>query len=427
MQHYRSALQRIIGVMWRWMNGRAVEEVANTMNTIGKVGMGSRSMRRVGLGAIVLSAFVLVVAPTVALAASGWAVQPIPTPTGATQVTLNDVSCIAPTTCVGVGDYNTVSSSSLTLSERWTGTRWVVQHTPNPTGMAGAILNSVSCTSAMACTAVGYHVISSGHTLTLAEAWNGTKWTIQPTPNPTGTTNSVLTGVSCTSTSDCTAVGRYYRSSIVSLAEKWNGTIWVIQPTPNPTGDSVTEFLGVSCTSTAACTGVGFGLGSSNQSAMVAEAWNGVTWTIQSTPNPTGATSAVLRGISCTASTACSAVGDFIGSSSITTLAEIWNGAIWAAQPTPNPSGGTTNSFLTSISCASPTACTAIGFEMTSPGTVPLAEAWNGINWTIQPTQNPAGATQSYLYGVSCPPVKVCVAVGSTSSMSTAALVERHS
>jgi hypothetical protein len=389
--------------------------------------VGSRSMRKMGLGAAVLSAFVLGITPTVAAGASGWVIQPTPTPIGATQVTLNDVSCSAPTACFGVG-YSTIGSSLLTLAERWTGTKWVVQHTPNPTGTAGAILNNVSCTSATACTAVGYHVTNSGHTLTLAEAWNGTKWTIQPTPNPVGTTNSELTGVSCTSTSACTAVGRYYGSpSIATLAEGWNGTKWVIQPTPNPTGDSVAEFYGVSCTATTACTGVGFALDGSNHDVMVSEAWNGTTWAMQSIPNPTGTTSAVLRGISCTSSIACVAVGDYIGSSFITTLAETWNGAIWAVQPTPNPSGGTTTSLLTGISCVSTTACTAIGFENISGGTVTLGEAWNGVNWVIQPTPNPAAATQSYLNGVSCPSVNACVAVGSTSNSSTAALVERHS
>ena len=43
----------------------------------------------------------------------------------------------------------------------------------------------VSCTSATACTAVGYDA-SVGTTVTLAERWNGTSWKIQSTPNPTG-------------------------------------------------------------------------------------------------------------------------------------------------------------------------------------------------------------------------------------------------
>ena len=43
--------------------------------------------------------------------------------------------------------------------------------------------------------------------LVLAEAWNGTSWTIQSSPSPPSGFASSLLGVSCYSTSDCTAVG----------------------------------------------------------------------------------------------------------------------------------------------------------------------------------------------------------------------------
>jgi hypothetical protein len=42
-----------------------------------------------------------------------------------------------------------------------------------------------------ACTAVGvYSKGSDGAQVTLAEAWNGTAWSVQSTPNPKGTTIS---------------------------------------------------------------------------------------------------------------------------------------------------------------------------------------------------------------------------------------------
>lgn len=46
----------------------------------------------------------------------------------------------------------------------------------------------ISCTASSACTAAGYQETSTGTTETLAEAWNGTSWTVQTTPNPSGTT-----------------------------------------------------------------------------------------------------------------------------------------------------------------------------------------------------------------------------------------------
>jgi hypothetical protein len=95
-------------------------------------------------------------------------------------------------------------------------------------------LYDVSCTSASACTAVGWYETSPGAYDTLAEVWNGTTWTIQNTPNPTGATASYLFGASCASASACTAVGYDLNPSYTALAEGWNGTSWAIQSTPRP-------------------------------------------------------------------------------------------------------------------------------------------------------------------------------------------------
>jgi hypothetical protein len=54
-------------------------------------------------------------------------------------------------------------------------------------------------------------------------------WAVQPVPVPHYATGS-LTAVSCTSTSNCEAVGS---SPYGALAERWNGAHWSIQPTPN--------------------------------------------------------------------------------------------------------------------------------------------------------------------------------------------------
>lgn len=64
----------------------------------------------------------------------------------------------------------------------------------------------MSCASKTACTAVGSYVNGrSGRGFTLAERWNGSGWSIQQTPSLGG--EGYLKGVSCASTSVCTAVG----------------------------------------------------------------------------------------------------------------------------------------------------------------------------------------------------------------------------
>jgi hypothetical protein len=83
-------------------------------------------------------------------------------------------------------------------------------------------LESVSCTTFTACTAVG-QVDGTGQLVTLAERWNGTAWAIQHTPNPTSATggaNGELDALSCAAPTTCTAVG-YYGNGYLSrtLAE----------------------------------------------------------------------------------------------------------------------------------------------------------------------------------------------------------------
>src|SRR6185437_14700028 len=142
-----------------------------------------------------------------------------------------------------------------TLAERWNGRKWLVQLTPNPSGTKGIELVGVSCSSATACTAVGSY--GPDHSKkTLAEHWNGTKWTIQATPNPvTGNDGSVLAGLSCSSATSCTAVGEndLTDSKSDTLAEHWNGTKWAIQPTPKHPGGNESGLTGVSCRSATDC------------------------------------------------------------------------------------------------------------------------------------------------------------------------------
>jgi hypothetical protein len=207
-----------------------------------------------------------------------------------------------------------------------TGPSWTIQSTPDPSGATYSTLYGVSCTAATACTAVGYYQNSSDTVVTLAERWNGASWVIQPTPSPAGATYSVLSGVSCTAAKACTAVGYYQNSShtVVTLAERWNGSSWVIQSTPNHSGATGSYLSGVSCTAAKACTAVGDYVNSSGTADLtLAERWNGSSWAIQPTPNPTGAGISVLSGVSCTAAKACTAVGDYVNSSGTDlTLAE---------------------------------------------------------------------------------------------------------
>ena len=331
---------------------------------------------------------------------SQWLIQPTPNPQGAAVSSLFGVSCTAPSACTAVGNSVNQAGASQPLAERWDGTRWTIQPTPNPS-RGGRFLNGVACTSPSACTAVG-----SSNAGTLAERWDGTRWTIQPTPNPSQG-GGFLSGVACQSASSCTAVGS---SNAGTLAERWDGTRWTIQPTPNPSQGG--GFLsGVACQSASSCTAVG-----SSNAGTLAERWDGTRWTIQPTPKPAGAQSAFLNTVACASASACTAAGAYINSSgTFQTLAEQWNGTRWTIQPTPNRTGGP--NFLIGVACTASSACTAAGYSINSSGTFQaLAERWNGTRWTIQPTPNPTGAAPSVLAGVSCTAPSACTATGTSAN-----------
>ncbi len=81
---------------------------------------------------------------------------------------------------------------------------------------------------------------------------------------------------------------------------------------------------------------------------------------------------------------------------------ERWDGRRWSIQ---NTSNRRIKGVLSGVSCASRTACTAVGA---------VAERWNGKHWSIQNGTN--------LGAVSCPTTKTCIAVGSAGNKG---LVER--
>ena len=318
---------------------------------------------------------------------TAWTMKAIPSPKGATNSDLYAVSCGAPSTCVAVGMYEDAAAPhGVPFAEAWNGTAWTVKTLPSPPGGSDPGLSGVSCASAQACLAVG-NVIINGHNNAYSELWNGTVWAIKTTPRPTGTTYSLLGGVSCRAATSCTAVGNYQvnnSSKSKTLAEAWNGKTWAIKAAPNPKdGVNGADLSGVACSSPLACTAVGGYDSLNNQGDLtLAQAWNGKTWTIKTTPNPQGATGSNLSGVSCRAANACMAVG---GSGANGLLSEVWNGTAWTIKAVPGPQGATFTS-LNSVSCGAKNACATVGYEVnSSQAEVPVAEAWNGTAWTIKP------------------------------------------
>jgi hypothetical protein len=286
-----------------------------------------------------------------------------------------------------------------------------------PTPLA-ASLTSVSCTASTACTAVGSYDNGSG-TVSLAEAWNGESWTVQSTPNPAGGSDAVLTGVACTSTTNCLAVGGYFAGSgIAPFAELWNGSTWSLETVPLPTGARGGAFNSVSCVA-ARCTAVGEYADAGNQNDALAEQWNGSSFATQAVA-VLDATTNTLTAVSCSPAPAkaCEAVGWFFEvdhAEVAMTLAERWDGTTWSEQSVPEPPNADSGSYPTGISCTAPRACTSVGnaFDAADAPVAGWAQRWNGTQWVNQNLRSPKGAIFSQPAAVSCTtPAPPCTTVG---------------
>lgn len=367
-----------------------------------------------------------------ASAAPTWKLQPLPNPGTkqhpATQIALSGVSCPAAKSCTAVGSYHdTNTNMEVTLAAVWNGQKWSIEQTVNPPESLRDALSGVSCVSRTVCQAGGAIGYGEAGDDALPEGRSVSGWTYEPFPFITGSTSSFLTGVSCTRAKACTAVGGYFNASSdeLPLAGRWNGTQWVQQSVPLPSGSISAGLSGASCASARRCVAVG------GPSGPFAESWNGAVWTAERTPVPHSLNPGELYGVSCWSSSGCTAVGDYVDEHDHTVaLAQRWNGTAWKFEKVAN-AAGTAGGNLLSVSCSSARDCTAVGWYLRNGKQAPLAEAWNGKKWAIEPTPKPSGSGVRFpaLDGVSC--VKsICTAVGSYSNSADSpkgAFIERRS
>ena len=362
---------------------------------------------RCGVFAVVIAVLAGWLAGPSRAVASGWSVEPMPNPPGLVDWGPTSVSCAAPRDCIADG----IASGPVGAVAHWNGANWSIEPLEVLAGTgSGALTPWVSCIPHLGCVVVGAD----------APRGSGVRWSIPSFPASIDLSYASSGSLSCASPIACTAFGFSRLSEGKStppnpVVERWNGKHWTIQPTPTVGHNG--SFDAVSCPSVTTCILVG-SYPVPGGSRPLTERWNGTRWSLLRSPRgPSGcfieagyspAFCSELRHVSCATPVACVAVGDYGGSFGHA-LTERWNGKKWSIQRTPRPPGRS-GSILSGVSCASATACTAIGTE---PGG-PFAERWNGTSWTIQRTASPA-SPGAVLNAVSCPTPTDCAAVGSQS------------
>jgi hypothetical protein len=333
-------------------------------------------------------------APMTAALSGSWRVQKSPNAGGASSGdTLYGASATSATSAWAAGYYDK-GTATRTLVERWNGTAWTVQDSPNPGGASAlSKLLGVAATSVSNAWAVGWY--ANGATGgTLVERWNGTAWTVQDSPNPGGTSTDLLDGVAATSATSAWAVGAYNNGTVGgTLVERWNGTAWTVQNSPNPSGANNQSFLyGVAATSATNAWAVGYYTHGTVDRTLV-ERWNGTAWTVQNSPNPGGANGNRLYSVAATSATNAWAVGYYDHGTVDRTLVEHWNGSAWKLQPSPNSGGSSQNNDLHAVAAISATNAWAVGYD--SKGVAgrdrTLIEHWNGSAWKLQPSPDNGG------------------------------------
>jgi hypothetical protein len=222
-----------------------------------------------------------------AATASSWVPQQAQT-LGTGDNSLGAIAGSGPDDIWAVGNYlpdakNSNTDATLTFAEHWDGTKWAVVRTPD----TGPNFNSFYGLAARDgyAWAVGEHLNARFQDRALLEVWNGKSWSIADVKNP-GSVRDMLFGASALSPDDVWTVGdQEGRDNVFhTLAEHWDGTKWTVVPTPNP-GASGSHLYAVDAVSPDDVWAVGQQLTGRVPDQGLVEHWDGHRWSVVPLPH----------------------------------------------------------------------------------------------------------------------------------------------
>jgi hypothetical protein len=309
---------------------------------------------------------------------SSWSTVPsvnkVKKPLAITAIASNDIWVVGST--AGGGPLRTAA-------EHWDGSSWSLFPTPNVGGGDNA-LHGVDGSKSEDVWAVGYSRHAGDRYTTLVEHWNGTRWQVVESPNAGTNQYNTLTSVDALSGNNAWAVGSYRTAtSRETLIQRWDGTSWRIVPSPNP-GTLSNSLLGVAAAGPNDIWAVGWKSRGEGLRSLVLH-YDGRRWTEVAVPT-VGTGDNVLTGISAVGAEDVWAAGYYVDGTKHKTLTLHYNGDTWSRVPSPNGGGGT--SILRDIDAFSSTDAWAVGFEYRAAlhHYVASTQHWDGSTWTGVPS-----------------------------------------
>ena len=343
---------------------------------------------------------------------------------------LVSTACPSPGNCVAVGDYiadvgGIEAPHGLVDTEQ--GGVWTAAAAPAPEGSRSGELLGLSCASAGGCVAVGEYSDGSGQNQGLILTQHGSGWTATSAPLPPdaeANPDAVLLSVACAAEESCAASGLYEKSGGVEAGVLFNltGGVWTATEVPTPSDarpNSSILLPQIACGAAGSCVAVGGYETTGGDERGLLEILSGGIWHDIVVPVPAGTgpvQEEALEGVSCPAEGTCTAVGAYVGSSSIThSVIESISGTTVHAIAGPTPTDGDPFAFLLGISCPTTTYCVSVGDSGNTDGSsAPLIATLSGGVWTAitAPGQFGTSQGQSLLTGVSCSWPGSCAAFG---------------
>jgi hypothetical protein len=315
---------------------------------------------------------------------------------------------VASLACSGGVEDPSLGTTSVDLSRAC---KWTVVPSPN-VGMSDNSLSSVDGDSPGNIWAVGSLVPDSNPdiTSTLIQHYNGTRWTVFPSPN-VGTQANSLNSVAAIPGRPV-AVGFYIDDqtfSPQSLIERFDGHQW--QVIDHPHAGISDELSAISAISSSDVWAVGFQRDSSGQFHTLTEHYSGGAWSVVPSPNP-GSFGNQLFGVAAVSANDVWAVGGQVGSKAPDgALILHWNGTAWSDVTAPTDGALSTNLFAVASFSSSSNAQAVGDAHNNRSGSRALVESGN-TQWRLVSAPS-VGTGDNHLYGIALDTANLGWAVGS--------------